>query len=130
MPQIPCDTKFDSTLTLLSEGYAFISNQCQHHQSDIVQTRLMLRKTFCMQGEQAARIFYGDERFTRRNAMPIAGLILLQDKGSVSLLDGETHRWRKKMFMSLMTLTNIKQLADEVDEQWRFSIKKWEAWRR
>lgn len=43
MTQIPRDKNLDSTLALLSDGYTFVSKRCQRYQSDIFETRLMLR---------------------------------------------------------------------------------------
>lgn len=59
--------------------------------------------------------------------MPQTTLRLLQDKGRVQVLDGEAHRGRKQMFMSLMTPANIEQLAEVMDDQWRAHIGKWES---
>lgn len=56
--EIPRDPSLDSTLALLSEGYRFISRRCQRYRSDIFQTRFMLRRAFCVTGEEAARMFY------------------------------------------------------------------------
>ncbi|HKF96087.1 MAG TPA: hypothetical protein VKB53_06180 [Gammaproteobacteria bacterium] len=42
-------------------------------------------------GEDAAQIFYDAGRFTRKRALPPATLRLLQDKGSVRLMEGEAH---------------------------------------
>ena len=78
MASIPRDHQLDSTLALLSEGYAFISNRCRLYGSDIFETRLMLRKAICMMGEEAASIFYHADRFTRVGAMPKTALRLLQ----------------------------------------------------
>lgn len=125
MSQIPRDKALDSSLALLSEGYAFISNLCRRNRSDVVETRVMLAQVFCMLGEEAARIFYQPDRFTRVGAMPRPTLKLLQDRGSVQLLDGEAHRWRKQMFMSLMTPAGIQRLADLTDEEWRAGIARW-----
>src|SRR5215475_9242894 len=52
MSQIPRDNSLDSTPALLSDGYRFISKRCRRHQSDVFETRLMLRKTVCVTGEQ------------------------------------------------------------------------------
>jgi hypothetical protein len=49
--------------------------------------RLMLQKAICTIGEEAARMFYQPDRFTRKHAMAITGLMLLQDKGSAHVLD-------------------------------------------
>ena len=125
MSQIPHDKNLDSTLALMSEGYMFISRRCQRYRSDLFETRLMLRKAVCMMGEEAARIFYHPGRFTRKGALPITTRKLLQDEGSVQLMDGEAHRRRKRMFMSLMTPERIKQLADITADEWDASIEKW-----
>lgn len=70
-PPIPRDAAFDSTLSLLSEGYRFIPDRARRLGSDIFETRLMLRKAVCITGEEAARIFYAPDRFTRRGAIPV-----------------------------------------------------------
>lgn len=68
MSHIPEDRIFDSTLALVFDGYRFISQRCQRYQSDIFQTRLLLNKTICFKGEEAAKVFYDPEKFTRKNA--------------------------------------------------------------
>ena len=92
MASIPRDHQLDSTLALLSDGYTFISKRCRLYGSDIFETRLMLRKAICMMGEEAASVFYHANRFTRVGAMPKPALRLLQDTGSVALLDGQAHQ--------------------------------------
>lgn len=124
---MPRDSNIDSTLALLCDGYTFISRRCQLYRSDVFQTRLMLRKVICTMGAEAAGMFYHAGRFTRRRAVPPTALMLLQDKGSMQLLDGDAHRWRKQMFMSLMSPTSIQQLARIAADQWRAQIGKWET---
>ncbi|HXF62613.1 MAG TPA: cytochrome P450 [Caldilineaceae bacterium] len=125
--QIPRDTAFDSSLALLSNGYRFISKRRQRYGSDLFETRLLLQKAICVTGEDAARMFYHPGRFTRVGAMPPTTLMLLQDKGSVQTLDGEAHRQRKQMFMSLMTPASIEKLTQAVAEQWRAHLARWET---
>jgi fatty-acid peroxygenase len=127
MPRVPVDKSPDSTLALLSDGYRFIASRCRRYRSDIFETRLMLEKAVCVLGEEAARMFYDADRFTRRGAMPRPTLMLLQDRGSVQLLDGEAHRWRKQMFMSLMTPASIQRLADMTADQWHTHLARWET---
>ncbi|HET8728274.1 MAG TPA: cytochrome P450, partial [Alphaproteobacteria bacterium] len=74
----------------------------------------------------AARVFYEPDRFTRRGAMPKPTLKLLQDEGSVQMLDGEAHRWRKRMLMSLMTPAAIRRLGDTFEAGWRARMACWE----
>lgn len=109
----------DSTLALLSEGYAFVPRRRERYGSDVFETRLMLTKAVCVTGEEAAEVFYEPGRFTRKGALPQTILRLLQDRGSVQVMDGEAHRHRKWMFMSLMTPAGIAGLADAIDEEWR-----------
>lgn len=122
MSRIPRDRSLDSTLALLSDGYSFISKRCRRYQSDIFETRLMFRRAVCISGEEAARVFYAPGRFTRRGALPPTTLLLLQDRGSVALLDGAAHRQRKAMFMSLMTPSAIARLADVTSDEWRAAL--------
>lgn len=129
MSEIPRDPTPDSTLALFSDGYLFISNRCRRHRSDAFETRLMLRKVVCMLGSEAAEIFYGGDRFTRRGALPQTTLRLLQDKGSVQQLDGEAHRVRKRMFMSLMTPDAVRRLGELTEEEWNIRLRRWEAMR-
>ncbi len=117
----------DNTLSLLSEGYEFIPKRCRRYDSDIFETRLMLTKAVCMMGEEAAEVFYEPGRFTRKGALPQTTLRLLQDKGSAQVMDGEAHRWRKRMFMSLMTPAGIRRLADAIDDRWRTRIGEWKG---
>jgi fatty-acid peroxygenase len=87
----------------------------------------MLQPVVCMLGADAARIFYGGDRFTRRGAVPKPTLTLLQDKGSVQLLDGEPHRHRKRMFMSLMSPDAVARLATIAAEEWHARVERWKA---
>jgi len=126
MPQIPRDRWPESTPALLIEGYRFISNRCRRYRSDIFEARLLLRKTICMKGEEASRLFYDTERFQRKGAAPMRVKNTLFGWGGIQGLDGETHRSRKQMFMSLMTPKAIRRLVDLTAAQWSKAIGKWE----
>ncbi len=125
MTSVPRDPALDSTLALLSQGYLFISNRCRRLDTDIFQTRLMLRQATCMMGEAAAEMFYMPDGFTRQGATPRTTLALLQGEGSVQTLDGPRHRHRKRMFMSLMTPDNIAVLVDAMEHEWRRRLPLW-----
>lgn len=126
MPHIPRDPQFDSSLALLSEGYRFISNRNQRHRSDVFETRLLLQPFICLRGEEAAKVFYDSDRFVRGGAAPRRMQKTLTGIGGVQSLDGEIHRRRKQMLMSLMTTERIRQLADLTHEQWRAYAEKWQ----
>ena len=100
---IPQAEGFDNTTALLGEGYRFIGQRCDALGSDLFSTRLMLRRVVCARGEAAARMFYQPGRFTRQRAIPMSALALLQGHGSTLTLDGQMHRVRKAMMMSLQS---------------------------
>lgn len=127
MVPIPHDKGLDNTLILLLDGYTFIPKRCERLQSDIFQTRLLFQPFICMRGEAAARVFYDNERFQRRSAAPVRLKKTLLGQGGVQGLDDAAHRWRKQMFMSLMTPEHIAQLADITMKEWLVSIEQWET---
>lgn len=125
MPPIPRDEGFDNTLALLRAPYEFVGERCIRYGSDLFETRLLLRRTICMSGPEAARIFYDQGRFVRRGAMPgrIRGTLL--GRGGVQGLDDEAHRHRKRMFMSLMTPERIARLAELTADELRIQAEQW-----
>ncbi len=127
--KIPRDALPDSTLAFAMRGYTFISQRCRRYRSDLFQTRLLFQKTICMLGEEAATIFYDNDRFERKGAAPPRLQATLVGRGGVQGLDGETHRRRKEMFMSLMTPGGIERLAEMSAAQWRAYGAKWQRMR-
>lgn len=118
---------FDSTLAFLAEGYDFVSRRCERLGSDIFTTRIMLREVVCIRGAAAAEMFYGHGHFTRKGAMPQTVLRLLQDKGSVQLLDDGPHRHRKAMFLSmLLPPTEIERMRTLFRREWLLALPEWE----
>jgi fatty-acid peroxygenase len=125
MSDVPSVGTLDSTAELLSEGYEFISNRCRRYHTDIFETRLLFAPAVCMQGAEAAQVFY-EHRLTRRGALPVVILGLLQDKGSVLGLDGEQHRARKELFLSIMEPGQRQRLMEITAEEWRLAIQRWQ----
>lgn len=126
MPRIPSDHSPDSSLALLREGYNFIPRRCRRYRSDIVQTRLLMQKTICISGEQAAGMFYDKNLFTRENAAPDMLQKTLFGVGGVQGLDGTAHRVRKQMFMLLMTPERIDELVHVFTDRWLTYLDQWE----
>ncbi|RZU77634.1 fatty-acid peroxygenase [Micromonospora kangleipakensis] len=126
MSSIPVDRSPDSTLAFLREGYRFIGDRCERYGSDIFQTRLLLEPTICLRGRPAAELFYDNERFRRRGAMPMRAQRTLTGVGGVQGLDDAAHRARKAMLMSVMTPVAIRQLGQLIDDEWRARIPAWE----
>lgn len=127
MTGIPRAPEFDGTLALRREGYLFVSNRCEQLRSDAFRTRIMFRPIVCMRGSGAAEAFYAEDRFTRVGAIPPTVLMLLQDWGSVQLLDGPAHRRRKQLFMSVMKPGSIARLVDLFEEAWSLRQAAWDT---
>jgi fatty-acid peroxygenase len=127
MPQPPRDKSFDSSLALLLEGYSFGLNRFRRYRTDIFETRLMLLKVVYLRGEEAARIFYDEGRFVRRGALPRRGLKSFLGEGGMQTPDGEAHRRRKQMFMSLKMPESIRRLTELTECEWRVYAHRWEG---
>lgn len=127
---VPRTRSFDSTLKLLSDGYPFIQRRCAELDTDVFATRLVGRRAICVSGHEAARMFWQPGRFTRRGALPPTTLMLLQDFGSTETLDGEEHRRRKAMMMSLQTPADRARMAAIAQEEWRAHVSLWPGRRR
>jgi len=41
-------------------------------------------------------------------------------------LDGTPHRWRKQLFMSLVTAPQVERLVDRLDSEWRLALEQWQ----
>lgn len=115
----------DSTLSLLREGYGFISRRCDRLGTDAFRTRLMGSRVVAMRGAEAARLVYGSGRFGRWKAMPVLTLRLLQDHGSVQLLEGGAHRVRKGMFLDLMTPLALDRARTILAREFRIAAGRW-----
>ncbi|MEX2599522.1 MAG: cytochrome P450 [Dehalococcoidia bacterium] len=126
MRPLPHDRSPDSTLALVFDGYEFISKRCEHYQSNAFQARLLLRPHICMRGAEAASVFYDPERFERQDAAPARVKKTLFGEGGVQGMDGDAHRHRKEMFMSLMTPEGVQRLADLTAQHWTAAMDRWE----
>ncbi len=122
---IPRDKAFDATLAMKRDPYRFMRKRCIALGEDVFQTRLMLRKTICMSGPEAAALFYDARRFMRAGAAPLRLQYTLFGRGGVQGLDDEPHHERKHMFMSLMTPERIRAIGDISEEFWQRYSKIW-----
>lgn len=123
--KIPKEAGIDHTLNLMREGYMFITNRCHSFNSNIFKTRLLGKDTICMIGKDAAKIFYDNEKFKRKNVAPNRAKETLFGKKSVQTLDGAAHQHRKEMLMSTMTRNKLEELTTIAKKQWDLAIDKW-----
>ena len=103
----------------------YILNRRHSFNSDIFETRLLGKKAICMGGKEAAEIFYDTEKFKRKDAVPNRVMETLFGQNGVQALDGQAHKHRKEMFMSIMSPEELKKLADITKKQWEIALDKW-----
>lgn len=115
----------DDTLTLAIEGYGFIGNRCRVLGRDVFETRIMLQRTICMLGADAARVFYDAEHMQREGAAPQRLQATLFGRGGVQTLDGATHRARKKLFLDLLTPSEVGRLGRLFEHAVRVAASEW-----
>ncbi|WP_174731835.1 cytochrome P450 [Mesobacillus harenae] len=125
--QVPQEKTLDSSLSLLKEGYNFIQNRTRKYDSEIFQTRLMGQKVICMVGEEAAKVFYDEDRFQRKGAAPKRIQKTLFGENAIQTMDGSAHKHRKLLFMSLMTPPHVERLSAISREQFQSSLSNWES---
>lgn len=115
----------DSTLALLRDPYRFVSRRAADLGDDVFETRLLLRRTTCMTGAEAAGVFYDLTRFQRAGAAPPPLQKTLFGQGGVQGLDGEHHRQRKAMFLQVNQPDRVEALAAIVTREWEKAVGEW-----
>ncbi|NRQ38117.1 cytochrome P450 [Nonomuraea sp. NN258] len=121
----PVHLSLDHTLGLLLDPYGFVQERARELGTDIFETRLLLRKTTCMTGADAAAVFYDQSLFERHQAAPRRLMVTLFGQKGVQSLDGERHRARKALFMSIMTPLGRRRLSEMAEARWRERIPLW-----
>lgn len=127
MPPLPRERSFDSTLALLRDPYHFIARRCRAHGADAFQARLLLQHTIFVTGPDAARLFYDPDKFVRAGAAPEPVQRTLFGKGGVQATDGDTHRQRKAMLLSILTGDAVDRLAQMMEKTWLGKAGVWET---
>jgi fatty-acid peroxygenase len=125
VPEIPRESAADSTLALLRDPYHFIRKRCAQHGSDLFEARVLLARTICMSGRDAAELFYAPDRFQRAGAAPARIQRTLFGRGGVQGLDGSHHRRRKQLFLRLTTPDRVAALAAISRRCWERAAGTW-----
>lgn len=96
----------DDTLLLALDGPAFIGNRCRELGSDVFETRVMLQRTVCMLGAEAAQLFYSDKLQREAGAPKVA---LLGPLDVVRLVDKTHAEWRAYDWPARVSLLEVAQ---------------------
>ncbi|MEN2768961.1 cytochrome P450 [Ornithinibacillus xuwenensis] len=126
--QIPIDRGIDNTAKLLLEGYTYITNRRKRYGRDIFETRLLGgQKAICIAGEEAVKVFYDKEKFIRNGAAPKRVRQTLFGENAIQTMDGDTHQYRKELFMSLMTKERLADISELVFRHLEKKINSWQG---
>jgi len=123
--KMPKEKGIDKSVSFVREGYLYITNRRKSFHSDIFETRLLGKKAICMGGQEAVELFYDTDKFERKNAFPKRVQDTLLGRGSVLSLDGEAHKHRKAMFMSIMSPKELDHLKNLTKQEWKKAIQNW-----
>jgi fatty-acid peroxygenase len=115
----------DRTAALLLKGYDWLPGLVRRHGAPL-RTRLAGRPTVALRGPDAVRFVYDERHVVRGSAVPEPVLSTLFGKGAVHTLDGEAHRVRKAMFLSLLTdPAQVADLTEQVADAWERAVADW-----
>ncbi|MDO5294838.1 MAG: cytochrome P450 [bacterium] len=123
---VPHDKGLDNTLKLKKEGYRFIPNRMAELKTDIFTTHLMAKKVVCITGADAVKLFYDDTKFTRKGAAPGYVKKSLFGQHTVHGLEGEAHKERRSLFLSIFNEEDENRLVKNYEEYLDKSISVWE----
>lgn len=78
-----------------------------------------------MQGHEAARLLYDEQRFQREGALPGFAKRTLTGERGVQTLDDAEHRHRRRMITGLTTPAEVERLVSTVEAEWRSALRDW-----
>ncbi|WP_443741671.1 cytochrome P450 [Streptomyces fragilis] len=115
----------DRTAALLLKGYDWLPGLVRRHGVPL-RTRLAGRPAVALRGPEAVRFVYDERHVVRGPAIPEPVLSTLFGKGAVHTLDGEAHRVRKAMFLSLLAdPAQVADLTERVADAWEEAVPGW-----
>ncbi|MBT2452370.1 cytochrome P450 [Streptomyces sp. ISL-43] len=117
----------DSTVPLLVQGYGWLPDlRRRRGGATVVRTRLAGRRAVVLHGPEAVEFFYDERHVVRHGALPTPVLDTLFGRGAVHTLDGDAHRVRKDMFVTLlMADRGVEALLARVRRHWSRAVESW-----
>jgi len=116
---------FDSSLSVLRDGYTWLPARRADASGGLVRTRVLGQRAVGFGGEDAARFFYDEAHVHRHTALPEPVRATLFGDGAVHTLDGTAHRCRKHLFLALATPERTAALASAVATAWDETAGSW-----
>ncbi|MGX1478517.1 UNVERIFIED_CONTAM: fatty-acid peroxygenase [Streptomyces canus] len=126
MDQNPRPPLVDSSLAVLAKGYAWLPDRRRRADGPLVRARVMGQHAVALHGPEAVRFFYDEGHVERGTALPGPVLSTLFGHGAVHTLDGQPHRVRKDMFLSLLTGPEaVTGVVECVAAVWDEAVESW-----
>ncbi|MGR7023212.1 cytochrome P450 [Geodermatophilus sp. URMC 62] len=118
--------RLENGLALLTKGYAWMPDLRRARGLRAAGTRLGGLPAVGIEGPEAARFLYDEDHVRRSHAIPEPVQGTLFGKGAVHTLDGEAHRVRKAMFVSvLMDDAGVAALCERACADWDAAAREW-----
>ncbi|MEE1940249.1 cytochrome P450 [Streptomyces sp. TRM 70361] len=116
----------DRSLPLLARGYAWLPDRMRRVPGPFLRTRLMGRHAVALRGPEAVRFVYDEHHVRRHGAVPEPVRSTLFGHGAVHTLDGQAHRVRKALFLSLLTDPDgVADLVGRTTAAWDEAAARW-----
>jgi fatty-acid peroxygenase len=118
--------QWDDSVGLALNGYAWLPALWRRGGGVAVHTRVMGQRAVALRGPDAVRFFYDERHVRRRTAIPEPVQGTLFGHRAIQTLDGDEHRQRKAMFLSLLKDPNrVADLVDRVAVAWDEAVASW-----
>jgi fatty-acid peroxygenase len=115
----------DSSVSALVEGYNWLPGLRGRSPSGVARTRVLGQPAVGLCGPDAARFFYDEDHVHRHTAVPWPVQNTLFGRGAVHTMDGDAHRCRKNIFLTVVTQDTAEELAKEVGAVWDETATTW-----
>lgn len=117
----------DDTLGLVLGGYAWLpALRRKSGDAEAVFLRLLGRRAVALRGKAAVSFFYDESHVRRHGAIPEPVQGTLFGHGAIHTLDGEAHRHRKAMFLSVLKDPyQVRALTESVSAAWAAAAPGW-----
>jgi fatty-acid peroxygenase len=115
----------EDSLRLMTRGYGWLPDRRRALRRRTVRTHLGGLPVLGLEGPDAARFFYDEQHVRRSHAIPEPVQGTLFGKGAVHTLDGEQHRVRKAMFVSLLMDGGFDDLVERARTAWDDAVPGW-----
>jgi fatty-acid peroxygenase len=118
----------DDTVGLALQGYAWLPGlRRRAGTAAAVHTRVMGQRAVAVRGPEAVRFFYDESHVRRHTAIPEPVQGTLFGHAAIHTLDGDKHRNRKAMFLSLLKDRHrVADLTNRTSSAWDHAVAQWD----